>query len=609
MKKWKAIILAICLCLGVFVNISINNNMSVSASRQEIKILDENLDARLRTLLGKDNDDKFYSDDFLTHENYKATYDEEKEVYTSNISCLDLSKSKVTNIIELAKFTFPTTLKSINLSYNNIINEHFEKIYEFSTITADSEVKINNDSEDENNTFTAQSDFNEIIKCIYVSFNNLDLANLSNEQLENSVFIYGFQNFDSNINKKLINKNHLDKATYYIKDSDFLATSYTAYYYTNPADTETKSNFDLPHSQIGHLNNLDLGKYTIGISYEEFGYLHNIPAKSFDFIVVECSLLPNKGGEHYEVERLSMLNILAKDIRIDGLGSLEYTAYNKIPGSTQNVGTEKCSISIEVSGYENTTIDAYYQVVDTTPPQIILQSNTITWGLNVPWQYPECIVKDNGETVTTNLIPKGTVKYTEIGEYILTYEYEDQGKNKTTATLKVIVEEGILSVINLYTTNEDVVVGKEIQLIAEPYNITNSLYKDFKYEWYKDGELFLTTEGDDLHKSITSFIPESSQKVVIQVKATATNIEEGKEVVVYSNKLTIEPNESLNSSMLTTIIFGGAVAILTVTISIITIRKSRKLKISTKSKKPKNNKSNTPDKDEKNITIIRDYKK
>ena len=623
MKKYKWIFLSILLTiLSISIFSPISGKIEVSAAREIVVIQNEKLDKQLRTLLNKKDTDKFYSDDFLNHNDYKPVKDGENFVATKNY--LDLSNSKITDIRELALFELPETLKIIDLSYNNITYDNFTYIYNLFNNTIDSEIII-----DENYTIISKSNFQQF-NCINVSNNNIDLQKVINSptmNIDNEKFIYGLQNFNYTHNNKIVTREDIKDAQLYVRSNDFNILSNTIYYYTNPAINVSPDHPPIiyPTQTLIHLNDNEsfgVGKYEIFISAVPGGYLSNIDFENISYLLIDAKILPNESStsNYFEVERLDPFNLPTDLIEIKGLGSLEHTKI-KDGGTTMETGIQTCQISIIANGYPEKKLELEYKVIDTTAPIItLIGGDTILWNYNTPWLDPGYIITDNGALLENEIIvPPESVKHTQIGEYNLTYTYTDASGNSTTVIRKVIVETGVLSTITLYTTNENIKVGDEITLIASPYNIDKDKYTDFEYTWIINNEIVKIEDGDQTHKSSYILTPKDKNTINVIVKVTAKQVANGSTVLVYSNELKLEPKGNIPATTKTAIIFGSAIIIVMAVITFTTIYKIKKNNIVTKNTKQtktnnkktttKKSKSNKKDDDDKmGITIIKDYK-
>jgi len=257
MKKYKWVFLSLIFTLLAF-GVFIPNNHPIetyASDRKQVTILDENLDRRIRALLDKDEDDKLYSDDFLKHEKYKVQKDGDREF--AEIEGLNLFNGNITDIRELAQFEFPSTLKVIDLGYNNITFDQFKDIYSFMYTYKDTEFKIKEDY-----IIKSKTDFNQF-KYVNVSNNFIDLNKVLDSyiDIDNERFIYGLQNFDFRKNSRIVTREDLKNVHFYLRSNDYNIISNSLYHYTNPTSSRPTNPEVLSSNTIINLDEFEVGKY------------------------------------------------------------------------------------------------------------------------------------------------------------------------------------------------------------------------------------------------------------------------------------------------------------------------------------------------------------
>ena len=255
MKKYKWVFLSLIFTLLAF-GVFIPNNSQIetyASDRKQVTILNENLDRRIRSLLDKDEDDKLYSDDFLKHEKYKVQKDGDREFAV--IEGLNLSNSGVTDIRELAQFEFPSTLRVIDLSYNDITFDQFKDIYSFMHLYKDTEFKIKEDY-----IIKSKTNFNQF-KYVNVSNNFIDLNKVLDSyiNIDNERFIYGLQNFDFRKNSRIVTREDLKNVHFYLRSNDYNIISNSLYHYTNPTSPRPANPEVLSSNTIINLDEFEVG--------------------------------------------------------------------------------------------------------------------------------------------------------------------------------------------------------------------------------------------------------------------------------------------------------------------------------------------------------------
>lgn len=573
---------------------------------QEVVIEDSNLRDAICNLLGKETTEKIYSKDFLEHPDYKPTTPEGGSTPEAKLNCINLSQTGVKNITPLFQFELPETLQSIDLSGNEITNEDLVNITTLLSLNKTSQPILI-----EETPYNIQTDFDTTIKCINLNDNKLNLNYLDTPTLENSKFIFGFQFLP----KEKTTKPSETKTHYYIKSNDNIYLSFHLWI--------DNIEFNLNENSVSNIlkpftEDIYHGKYKISISSvpnSESAYFRNY-SKICEFFAYDIKF---EDGDYlkdgaYIIERNKPFLININKIAIKGFVPNKIT-YEDQP--TNKCGTYSFNIKVETS-LGNFELPLNYIVIDTRTPELVLQGESIMYcRKNRPFEDPGCIAMDyykediTGDIVTSVTSDNGEtfVNVTKLGTYIITYKVSDSSGNTASITRKVIVQELVLDKIVVRYNTEELQVGKDIIITAEPENgIPVSNYKDYSYKWYLDGVHFQTTKGDlQTGKSQVCLNFDSIGEKKVTVKLTAKQTADDKEITVSADDiiLTIEPAFKSDN----TVILAAAVAVVIVIISImsVTIIKAKKGKNKIHKKAKSKSKEKEEPKPESNIQVIKDY--
>lgn len=572
-----------------------------------VTIVNPELNNALKTLLGKSDNENFYVDDFLNHENYKPTTSNEGgvEKTTALNYQLDLSNTGVKNIIELVKFEFPSTLQGINLAGNGITNQELEHITTFlSANTTSGTVTIGNE------VFEVKSNFSTLIKKVNLNANNIDLPTLSPIYLENEKLIFGIQNIENIHSSGLVLDGEINPYYYIRKNSD---ENYLTFDFKYALSTSENSKISIAYNQVTNLlSNLKTiyGKKTDKISLEiksvpesTTAYFKDYNFKK-EFINFKLSIDPN-----FKVERTSIpnLNISSNGqleegspVIIEGFGDNSSIKLSHTHLSTSFVTSEthpnKFYIIIEKDGLKR-SVELQLNVVDTIKPVIKLIGTSYAYSSqNKEYNDPGVIAYDpssegdeTGDDLTQLVVKSSNINITTLGVYTITYTVSDHAGNTTTITRSVEIQERALDKINLRINSTELKDGSDIILSIQPdIGVDISNYENIKYYWYINNNTtpFQETLGDSATGASTiTIIGDSSTPTQIYVKMIATQKTDNATIELYSDKIDIIIDTSLNDN--DSLILAAAIAVLSliVIISIVAIVKYSKGKRRTHYKK------------------------
>ena len=575
-----------------------------------ITISNPELAAALRRLLGKSATDNFSADDFVNHENYKATTTTGEggvETTTAVNYQLDLSKTGVTDILELVQFEFPTTLQGINLAENGITNEHLANLTTFlSSNTAGGTVVIGD------RTMDIRSDFSTIIKKVNLNGNNIDLSQTTSTNLENEKFIFGIQNI-GNIHSSGMVLNGEVKPYYYIREN--IDENYFTYTFKYELSTDADKRISIAKNQVVSLmDNLKTlyGNNTDHISLEIMSVPDSSTAYFKDYsFKEEFTNFSIKLKDDFSVERKSllMLNISANGkleagspVEISGFGDNSGIKLSYDNASTSHITNSKhknfVNITIDKNGVKR-VVPLEFLVVDTVKPFIQLVGNAKAYSSqNKEYNDPGVIAYDPasaeddfGDDLTQSVVKTTDLDITTLGVYTITYTVTDLAGNSSSVTRTVEIKERVLDRIILRTNTEDLVDGADIILSVKPEDgVDMSHYENIKYYWYLNDNTkpFQETVGDSATGASTiTIVGDASANQQITVRMTATQKEDGAIIELYSDRLDLILETNLNDNE--TLILAAAVAVLTIilTISIIALVKYSKGKKKTHYKSSK----------------------
>ena len=591
--------------------------ISITAPQNSVvTISNEKLAKALRTLLGKTDKDNFYSNDFLVHDNYKATTTTGEggvETTTAVNYQLDLSNTGVTDITELVQFEFPTTLQGINLAHNGITNEHLTNISNFLTCNiAGGTIAVGSA------TFEIKSDFSTIIKKVNLNDNNIDLTTIQSNHLSNEKLIFGLQQVgdihSSGLVQDKTDKDSKDNVRpyYYIRNSGTASDEhYFTYTFKYELSTDADKRISIAYNQVTSLmDNLKTiyGNNTDKISLE----VKSIPDSStayfkdyhYNVEFIHFSLALN---EDFKVERTEMANLKVSadgkiqegsPIILKGFGdnSGVKVFYDNVSTIYATSNTHKNFVKITIQKDEQKrTITLPIIIVDTIKPVINLIGNEYAYSSqNKEYNDPGVIAydptsngEDSGDDYTQQVVKTSDLDVTKLGVYTITYTVTDLAGNSTSITRKVEIKERVLDRIVLRTNSQELKDGADIILSIQPdTGVDISNYKDIQYYWYINNTFFEKTLGDSATGASTiTIVGDASANQQIYVKMIATQKADGATIELYSDRLDLILETSLSNN--DTLILAAAVAVLAIilTITIIALVKYTKGKKRTHYKK------------------------
>ena len=585
----------------------------IEAASTNFSIQDQALKTKLMTLLDKEKN-SFNKDDFLNSTIYNN--DESPKV------CIDLSNSNITDITELAKFSFPATLNYINLAGNNITTEEFTKIQKVLNASKDDELYYYNDPLDDNKDIIVKSETSMLTQfhTINIAFNQIDLTdtliNDSNNHYLTRHYIFGVQKFDPLQNGTILTIDETDAVIYIDndenKDRNHITFNVTVEKQCNSNDT-TAINKNYADNKIIKIADLNyLGRYTITFTSDEqvnvytpfIGWTHSI-----NFILIKPYFKPNT-PDGYQVERLSNFSIPKDDIIIDGITYLEILDKNNDSGaSTKHVGLNYAPIILKVKDFPSKTIIIPYNVVDTQAPVLtLIGAGVILWKQNVTWTDPGVIYTDNGSVENISVVSDIIPDYTKEGTYILTYQKKDEyGNTSEPITRTVIVSNKVITKLDITITTSEITTGKQVTFIVQPdVGFDSTFYENIVYDWYINDEFIQSTYAESDGSSRFRYIPTTTKDFTIKAKLRCNIKLDGRDFEISSQSYTYNAISIIgNDKIMLAVLIGGGAVMFGLIIAIILRLKKNNNKVSQKSKsKNKNtNKKGSENSETKNIDI------
>lgn len=659
---WKKIVLMMIVILSIFVcadteHIGLHadtqhpdttieyvatESSTLQASKAVVQITSENLRNALKTILGKGDNTNFSSDDFLNHSKFKPTTVTDPvtgvETTTAETYQLDLSNTGVKDITQLCQFEFPSTLKGINLASNGITNDHLASISNFLTYQSSQKVQYMQQE------ITCRTNMAEIVKIINLNDNMIDLHTTSSTYLDNTKLFFGVQMINNLHSSELLQEGEMSPC-YYIRDN----TDLTVFKFEHKYELCTNQNM-LVQNVYGVVTDIikpgEVDKHWLSI-----GSVENSPTAYFkestwnkEFIVFNLYMHPD-----FKIERLSFINFkvnadgtLGEDspIVLKGFGdnsnvkvqcATTETFAKKITEDPSKPDAHKNIVNITITyGTSSRTLPVEYIVIDTIAPVIKLIGSHHVYA-SVGRDYI-----DLGATAYDPAIPNGdrlegedlivtsnehiAVKEDTLGIYTVTYTATDYAGNTTTATRIVEIQPKALDRVFIRTDTTELLVGEEIVLVAyleDGLKISN--FSSIKYEWFVDGNKFITTTADmSSGTSVTTYIPTDNKKHTFSVKVIA--LQKGDPdnpiEVTSSTPLILDISKGTSSNDMVILAVGIAVLIIIIIIAIITFIKYKKSHGKThkkhknfhKGKSGKKRQAPTQKPDQPEIQVIKDYR-
>ena len=597
----------------------------------KVTIENKSLDTALRTLLGKSAQDNFYADDFMTNDNYKPTTvtdpDTLIETTTALNYSLDLSGTGVTDIRELVKFQWPSTLQGVNLSNNNLTNDNLASINEFLNLTIDSTLILGE------TTYTSLSDFSGIVKKVNLNGNALDISTIDSMYLENEKLIFGIQGLNK-IDASTFVKTGEITPMYYIRHSDESYLTFS-FYYDECTNSEGKLNlvYGTPTNLFDYCQNnynSSYGWYNLTVSsvplsetayFNNYNYcrgftLFNLELDS-SFVVEKMSLFDLKVSSDGEILQDSPL-------KLEGFGNNSSVNISYANASTNHITSEHYKnhviITLEKDGNSRVVV-LEFVVRDTISPVIVLNgSNYVCSRVNRDYVElgftaydPHSVGSNVGEDLTGHVVKVSTVDITTVGTYTITYTVTDEAGNTTSVVRTVEIQESVLDTITLTSEDTKYSSGEDIILLVQPNSgIDLNDYEDLTYYWYMNDMLFQTTQPlDYISGKGTVTIVANKEDMVISVKLVGTQKSTGAEITLFSEDLNLEIG-GLSENYLLIIEVGVVIVGILLIVLIVTIIKHKKAKGRTHGKHKnfhKGKKTSETIEDANNgIKVIKDFK-
>jgi len=601
----------------------------------KIYVFDEKLSNALRTILGKKSNEHFYADDFLIHEKFKpiTITDEESGISTTTAMNyqLDLSNTGTKDIRELAQFKFPETLQAINLSGNNITQKDMENIDWLLNTKNDQSFALL-----ENIQMVSRSDFSSLILKVNLNNNELDLNKLGNTYLDNTKYIFGFQNLGSIDRTGLVKSGEINPSYYIRENTDENILNFKI---THALSTEIGSIIPLKYNTVSTFVDTNLlDKYTISVSSVPDSSTAYFKGYNFikEFVQFDISIDPD-----FKVERTSLLNLNIRTdsngildlsqspLNIEGFGNNSNLKITYESPSTSKATTDEFKNYVHISlnyNNETRTIPLEFKVEDTIKPVIKLIGTKHAYiSKNREYNDPGVIAYDpgtegaeDGDPLTQLVTRSSTLNINELGIYKIIYSVSDLSGKTAFVERIVEVQEKVLDrvIVRAETPQDKIMSDKEILLSIQVEKGTPiNRYTNIKYYWYVNDILFQTTNADSSGKSVVSYIPNKPGTYTIKVKVTADQISNSAQIEFFSEELDIVVPIDMNSNDMVIIATTVVVGLILFTIIGISIHKYiKKQKITSgkhknfiKGKKSKNTQS-TPQEKGPEIQIIRDYK-
>jgi len=581
----------------------INTIKGDSNERGEIvNLQSERLQNALCVLLDKPAGTTLYSKDFLINDHYKPV-DETNDAgdvigKTAERKCLDLSYTNITDISELVQFEFPSTLKAIDLSGNNIKDEHLNKINEIVNLdnTTTPTITYNNE------TLTVRTDFKSLIAKVNLNINKLNLSNFKVNDPTTIKIIFGVQNLPDLRENTLVSTTEVENVYYHLRSED---TTYLTITTTINGSVVPPS-----YNNITKLINVaQLGQYKIHIGNPpatDSGYFKDLD-KDLEFDLFKMSI-----ANDYKVERYSLFNLPTDKINIDGLptGSTWHHLSSNSP-STDTIGTIEAIVVINTPDGRSRNANVSLEVVDTIQPIITLTGgNKAFLSKNHTFIDPGYTATDNNKDITSLVVVDMTaLNIAELGTYQIKYTVNDGYTAPVTVIRTVYVEERVLDKITIETTTENPTKGQIIEFKVSPdKDIEISNYKDFKYDWYLNGIKFQTKVGDPATGICYTELTFDNDNAEIYVILTATRKIDNETLTVRSTNFNIALNANNGAAAIDkdTMIIAAGCAVFVLVIIVIGFIATRKKHNKTHSKSKKSKSSNNAKKDE-TIQIVKDY--
>ena len=602
MKK-KHLIKSLILGLALFGSIfGISSTKStIYADDTTAQIYNSHLQSALCQALDKVPGSALYYGDFLNN----AKYIPDGETGNIEKRCIDLSNSKVTDILEIIQFDLPDTCVALDLSGNNITNDNLKKIVDTLKLTkADSTYTLKEGDagyrQGEEKKIAINEDWNTQILKVNLNNNNLDLDSLDESILNDTRFIFGIQNFTPNPTE-MYTLDEVKNARYCFKSTDHNYIGTSLYY------NESNTFFQDDGKVYKLFDETKLGEYKIHIgplTDSPTGYFNNM--SSFDY---DLKVFTAKIDDSFWIERKSFFNLTSDKIIINGLLGDVKLKIKDAP--TSQIGL--IDVLVEITNIDTSRyVTLQFLVKDTIAPVINLKpynSNILYWRQNKEFNKdtdPGYTGTDSGDDISFLVYADySSIDITKLGTYTIKYNLTDLAGNKALEVSRVVVvQEQVLDEITLKTKTEKLIVGQEIVLTVQPSgNIDMKKYKDFVYTWYLNGEFFKTTSGDQTSGQSTTVITlDNTKEVKITVELVAKQDIDDAEIFVSSEPLTLKAELSDNSAIIIAMLGAvGIVTIVMITSLIINYRKKHKTARKTK------NSPNAP-KQNQDIKVIKDYK-
>ena len=602
--------------------------LEVNAS-SKVNITDINLKNALLELLGKDSNSQLYSDDFLTHDDYKAVTATDPntgiETTDAKIKYLNLSNYGITNIIELCQFEFPSTLSAIDLSNNGITNEDLTSLNLFVNLDENSQTITHNEK-----TYTVRSNIADQFIKINLNYNKINLQEFNKSTLNSAPYnkyLFGVQNMPEKLTT--ISPDNKYNPKYYIRSDD---THYLAY--TLTSSLYNKNNICVYDEISDFLPTYYYGKYTVVIKPHSqtlpTNYFYDSEREYDTYTIRYCDV---RIKDSFWVERKDILKLNNQLIwfGFDDINSsktpLSYTYSNASTKESTNI--EKNIINSTTITFTvpegSVTVLREFIVKDTIKPIITLNGKKQEYFMQFDENYSDlganAIDPDEkggltGDNISHKISTTSTVKIGILGDYTITYNVNDgYGNSADPVVRNVSIVERTLSSITVHPRQEKLYVGDILKFTAKTNDgvVIKGNYTNITYDWYLDGSEtpFYQSLGNSITGQGECVVELEKGKHTIKVVLKATQVSDGSEIEKWSS-INIDVENKITDSKGLIIACAIAIGIILLIIIIIAYLKTKKSKTKThknfyKHKKDKNAKNNPSENNNIEIQVIKDY--
>lgn len=196
-----------------------------------------------------------------------------------------------------------------------------------------------------------------------------------------------------------------------------------------------------------------------------------------------------------------------------------------ISGVKTNVVTKDDKGYIAEVTYKDKVFDVFVKVVDTTPPVISVENNTITIGVNTTFKLHELPIVIEDISPTQSMLSNGmeAMHYDKIGEYKDTITVIDDSGNSSSLDIKIIVADlnpPVISGIKSFTIYQGGSINPRAGVTAtdiEDGDITSKIQIS-GYNVHQIGTQTITYTVSDDYGNVTT---ESAKLTVLKIPETS----------------------------------------------------------------------------------------